>query len=178
MRKTFITTADTKLAYLDKNEDKEHVIFFIHGNSISSSSWASQFNSELLKNYRLITIDLPAHGDSAVATDSASGYSIPGLGATLATTIKTLAGIRPYIIAGISLGTNIIAEPLAFGLQPQGLVLAGSCLVGGKYTLNSFAYPETHIHVVFTEEAPDGSFGKTAEYVVSLRKTYKGGSGI
>jgi pimeloyl-ACP methyl ester carboxylesterase len=170
MKQKFIHVAGTKLAYLDKNEEKENIIFFIHGNSLSSRSWNAQLNSELLKDYRLIAIDLPAHGDSEVAANPATDYSIPGLGAIMALAIKSLAGSSPYLMTGLSLGTNILAESLAFELRPGGIVLAGSCLVGEKYSLDSFAYPDTHIHVVFTEQAPENEVRKYAAQVMTNDK--------
>lgn len=166
MNKKFITVAGTKLAYLDKNEDKENIIFFIHGNSLSSHSWTPQLNSERLKDYRLIAIDLPAHGDSEAAPMPEADYSIPGLGAIVAAAISSIAGTSPYLMAGLSLGTNILAESLAFKLSPSGIVIAGSCLVGGKYTLDNFAYPGTNVHVVFTEEAPEDEVRKYASQVM------------
>jgi pimeloyl-ACP methyl ester carboxylesterase len=169
MTQKFITIADCKLAYLDQNEDKENMVFFIHGNSVSSRSWKAQLNSERLQDYRLIAIDLPAHGDSAASANPAQDYSIPGLGAIMAAAIKVLAADQPYILAALSLGTNILAESLAFGLQPSGLVLAGSCLIGGKYTLDSFAYPDTNVGVVFTEQAGQNEVRAYASEVMTNR---------
>jgi len=164
--KRFITISNINLVYLVKNPEKENIVFFIHGNSISSRSWNAQLNSELLKNYRLIAIDLPAHGDSDAVRNPVTDYSVQGLGAIIAAAIHSLAGKSPYMVAAISLGTNILAESLAYDLQPEGIVLAGSCLVGGKYTLNSFAYPETNVHVVFTEQAPENEVRKYASQVM------------
>lgn len=170
MKQKFIEIAGFKLAYVDSNEDQGNIIFFIHGNSFSSQSWKAQLESDLLKDYRLIAIDLPGHGDSDAAANPAADYSIPGLAAIVAAAIKVLAGKNPYLMTAISLGTNVLAESLAFDLHPEGIVLAGSCLVGGKYTLNSFAYPNTHIHVVFTEQAPEGEVRQYAAQVMTNDK--------
>lgn len=166
MKQKFIRIAGTKLAYLEKNVAQENTLFFIHGNSVSSRSWNAQLNSHLLKKYRLIAIDLPAHGDSEAAKAPAEAYSLPGLGAIVAEMVRSLAGDKPYLLTGLSLGTNILAEALAFELQPTGIVIAGSCLVGGKYTLDTFAYPETHVHVVFTEAAPEAEVRAYASEVM------------
>lgn len=155
MKQKFITINELQLAYLEINEDKKPVLFFIHGNSVSSRSWQGQLNSVLLKDYHMIAIDLPAHGDSAVAINPAKDYSLPGLGLIVANAIITLAGLKDYILVGLSLGTNILAEALAFGLQPKGLVIAGSCLIGRGLMPETFIYPGTNVDVVFTEQASE-----------------------
>ncbi|MBB5439415.1 pimeloyl-ACP methyl ester carboxylesterase [Pedobacter sp. AK017] len=167
MTQKFITIANCKLAYLEKNSTAQNTIFFIHGNSVSSRSWKAQLSSERLQGYRLIAIDLPAHGDSGASADPGADYSIPGLGAIVAAAIKVLTADRPYILVALSLGTNIMAESLAFGLHPAGIVLAGSCLIGEKYTLDSFVYPDTNVAVVFTEQAPQNEVRLYASQVMS-----------
>lgn len=166
MTQKFIRVANCRLAYLEKNSTAQNTIFFIHGNSVSSRSWKAQLNGEGLQDYRLIAIDLPAHGDSEVSADPDADYSIPGLGAIMAAAIKALTTGAPYILAALSLGTNILAESLAFDLQPAGLVLAGSCLVGKKHTLDKFVYPDTNVAVVFTEQAPQNEVRLYASQVM------------
>nr|WP_121271716.1 alpha/beta hydrolase [Pedobacter schmidteae] len=171
MKKKVINVFNINLAYQDINEDKSPIIFFIHGNSISSASWKAQLESGLLKNYRLIAIDLPAHGDSEGSSDPDGDYSIPALGKIVATAIKSIAKESPYLIAAVSLGTNILAESLAFNLNPEGIILAGSCLVGEKYTMDTFIYPGTNVHVVFTEQSPENDVRTYASQVMTTRDT-------
>lgn len=161
MEKKTITINAIELAYVEINANARETIFFIHGNSVSSVSWKKQLVSELLNSCRLIAIDLPAHGDSGTSTNGAQDFNLPALGQIMAIAIKELAGDKPYIMAGISLGTNILAEALAFDLQPVGLVLGGSCIVGGAYTVNSFVMPNTNVYVVFTDES---SLNEVSQY--------------
>lgn len=166
MEQRIITVSNIKIAYLIKNESAKDIIFFIHGNSVSSRSWKKQLDSELLSNYRLIAFDLPAHGDSGASTNPEQDYSLPGLGLIVANAIKALADNDAYVLVGLSLGTNILAEALAFDLKPAGIVLAGSCIVGGKYTIESFVKPDTNVHVVFTEQSPKTELRKYASEVM------------
>lgn len=166
MQQRTITISNIQIAYLIKNEFVENTIFFIHGNSVSSRSWKKQLDSELLSKYRLIAFDLPAHGDSGASANPEQDYSLPGLGLIIANAIKALAGNDAYILVGLSLGTNILAEALAFDLKPSGIVLAGSCIVGGKYTIESFVKPDTNVHVVFTEQSPEAEVKKYTSEVM------------
>ncbi len=155
MKQKFILVDGLKLAYLERNAHAEKILFFIHGNSSSARSWKKQLESEVLSDYTLIAFDLPAHGDSGASERTAEDYCIPGLAAIIAKAVTSLAGDFPYLLVGLSLGTNIIAETLMLGLNPAGMVLAGSCIGGGKITTENFIKPDTHIFVVFSERSSE-----------------------
>ena len=53
-----------KIAFYDKGNKANPVLFFIHGFSQSSLCWKYQFNSDLLSKFRLISIDIRGHGSS------------------------------------------------------------------------------------------------------------------
>jgi pimeloyl-ACP methyl ester carboxylesterase len=67
--------------------------------------------------------------------------------------VTALSNQQPYILAGISLATNIIAEMLAYPLSPAGIVLAGPCIIGGIITMAQMIKPDTQVGIVFTDEA-------------------------
>lgn len=71
----------------------------------------------------------------------------------MSSAIKLLAGDAPYIIAGMSLGTNIVAEMLSFDIEPLGLVFAGPFLISNELHAATFIRPDTHVGVVFMEDA-------------------------
>ena len=97
---------------------------------------------------------LPGHGKSQAAADPANGYSLVELGNVLSSAITTLVDNQDFILAGISIGTNIIAEMLNFGINPKGLMLGGPCIVGGKYTLESIVNPGSDPSAMFSD-GPD-----------------------
>jgi pimeloyl-ACP methyl ester carboxylesterase len=152
MQHSSITLRNIQLAYYEINSEAEQTIFFIHGNSISKRSWRKQYNSETLANYRMVAIDLPAHGDSDALQEPE--YSLPALAKIMCEVVQQLADNKPYLLAGISLSTNIVAEMLSYNVQPKGLVLAAPCMLGKDYTIEKLAKPNTHVSVVFTDE-PD-----------------------
>lgn len=131
MQSKFITVGGIRLAYLEKNPKGGKIIFFVHGNSSSSSIWQAQFASERFSGYRLIAFDLPAHGQSGTAPL----YSLPDLGRVMAAAVRQMAGVGEYVICGVSLGVNIMAEMLHYQLAPTGLIIIGSCAFGGSFTM-------------------------------------------
>jgi pimeloyl-ACP methyl ester carboxylesterase len=136
---------------LKKNEAAKPTIFFFHGNSGSSNAWRKQWNDPLFSNYRLVAFDLPSHGQSDPAKPE--DCSLPALGRFFSKAVKQLSGSKPFILVGVSVATNIIAEMLAFDIKPSGIVLVGPCIAGGEFTLEKMAKPDTHISVVFQDNA-------------------------
>jgi len=153
MEKSFIKVNGVQLAYIEKNPEAAKTIFFIHGNSVSKRSWRKQYNSPVLSDCRMIAIDLPSHGDSNEGDESF--YTLKGLAEMMSNAVEQLAENKPYILAGISLSTNIIAEMLAFDVKPTGLVLAGPCIVGKDYEVSKFIKPNTHVGVVFIDHSDE-----------------------
>jgi len=144
----FITVENIRLAWYERNPEKKKTIFFIHGNSSASRIWQPQLESAALSSWRLVALDLPAHGLS----DPFSDYSLPSLGRLLATAIKTLSLDNPYVVAGLSLGTNVLAEMMDHDISPAGLALIGSCVIGGACTMDLVFRPGIDIHAAFTDE--------------------------
>jgi pimeloyl-ACP methyl ester carboxylesterase len=142
------------IAWQEKNPEENTTIFFIHGNSNSSGLWRKQFDSPVFAGYRLVAFDLPAHGESDAAPDPGKDYTGQELGALMADAVSKIANDRPYIIAGLSLGTNIVAEMLAFHLSPSGIILASPDVMGGAYTLDKAILPGADTSVLFMDNAP------------------------
>lgn len=151
MKKKTTTIRNIKITYLIKNDWARQSIFFVHSNSGSSRSWIPQLIGQVLNNYRLIAFDLPSHGNSGISPNPEVDYSLPGLAKIITEAVRLLADNKPYILSGLSLGSNIIAEMLAYDLKPAGIVLAGSTIVGKGYSSMDFIFPNTHVDVVFSD---------------------------
>lgn len=151
MENSFIVVNDIELHYIEKNPMASKTIFFIHGNSCSSNAWRKQWNEPLFADYRLIAFDLPSHGKSGAI--KSADCSLPGIGRLLSHAVRQLSINKPFILTGVSLATNIIAEMLAFTIKPSGIVLAGPCIVGRDFTLEKMVKPGTHVGVVFRDDA-------------------------
>lgn len=152
MRKT-ITINGFDLSYLEKNERSNKIVFFIHGNSGSSRTWNNQLKSKLLKDYRLIAIDLPGHGNSFRSNNSQEDYSPLGTSKMLSVAVKELADNLPYAFVGFSYGTNLIAEILNHNINPACMVLAGCCVIGEDYGLEKIFTQQTSPSIFFYNES-------------------------
>ncbi|MCO5239238.1 MAG: alpha/beta hydrolase [Chitinophagaceae bacterium] len=142
-----ITVGGTDICYVETNKDRGSTVFFLHGNSSCHRTWDAQLASEKLQQYRMIAFDLPAHGASGTMPD----YSLTALGKIMAAAVEQLSDGKPYLLAGVSLGTNIIAEMLSYSVQPEALVLAGPCVIGKHRSLEKIAIPGTAIGGSFTD---------------------------
>lgn len=138
--------------YLEKNKEASPTLFFLHGNSCSLNYWRKQIQSPLFSTYRLVAFDLPGHGKSGMPPDGEC--SLIGLAKIMVRAILQIADSKPFIVIGVSLATNMVAEMLYEKFYPVGIVLAGPCLVNEHYTVEKLVKPGTHVHVVFTEDAP------------------------
>ena len=156
MNKQYTTVKGIRIAYMEQNPESKNTIFFIHGNSTSSATWKKQFNSELLSKYRLIAFDLPAHGDSAASSEPDNDYTFSGL-ASIATLLIEQLETGPYIICGVSLGTNIMAEMIPFGIDPAGMFFAAPCLMGEGVGMERIALPGSNLSVFFSDGAEDAA---------------------
>ncbi|MES1216061.1 MAG: alpha/beta hydrolase [Bacteroidota bacterium] len=147
METKFITIEGVQLAYTEKNPAAQKTIFFIHGNSSSFRIWKSQFKSDLLSAYRLIAVDLPANGQSSACED----YSLPGIARLISLALLSLVAAGDYILAGLSLGTNIVAEMLTNDIDPAGIIILGSCMLGAEYGMERVFRPGVDMHAAFTD---------------------------
>ena len=161
MIKEKLTVNGIAIAYNITHPEKDNTIFFIHGNSSSSNTWRKQIGSSLLANYRLVTIDLPNHGNSA-PINATGDFSLPGIAIIMAAALLQLVNNKPYIICSVSLGTNIVAEMLLRNIDPIGLVMAGPCLVGKGFGLEKMILEGADPSAVFAENVPEEAVIKYA----------------
>ena len=181
MNEKFISVNGMSIAYIEKNPSASETIFFIHGNSGSSRCWHRQFESELLNNYRLIAIDLPGHGQSDWSNNPSEDYSPLGTAKCLVKVIGDLENSKPFILAGFSYGTNVVAEMLEYELKPRGIVLIANCVVGKDHGLDKifkntvspsiFFYNETNKELV-KDSIANSLFVATESEVENLTEDY------
>ena len=131
------------------------VIFFFHGNSSSHATWQCFLESAALAPYTCFAFDLPAHGRSDAAADATDDYSLPGMARLFAKAVTQLSGGQPFILVGVSLGANIIAEMLPFHVQPAGIFLLGPTIVGGSFTVEKALKLDSCVGLSFVDEITD-----------------------
>ena len=112
------------MACWDSEKDAPAVLF-IHGNSASKEAFIHQFDSPLLRNYRLVAIDLPGHGQSDDVADLDTICSTVTFAKIIKGVIPTL-DLKKVTIVGWSLGGHIAIEVAGQGTELAGLVLTGT----------------------------------------------------
>lgn len=134
--KKFIRIGELSIAYIEVHPVIEKTIFFLHGNSGSVNTWMQQLSAEVFKDFRLVAIDLPGHGDSETCKKPLEDYSPQNMAKIMAHAVETLSEGKSYILCGFSFGTNLIAEMLAYDIKPAGIALIAMCCVGKKAPLD------------------------------------------
>lgn len=121
---------------------REPVLICIHGNSLSRVEFTPLLESGKLEKYRIITYDLPGHGESDKPVDPDGTYSLQGYAAHLAGFIRSL-GVKRYALFGVSLGGHIAIEAAATGLDPvpAGILTVGTPPVGTALDLGEAFLP-------------------------------------
>ncbi|MGP2550090.1 alpha/beta fold hydrolase [Mucilaginibacter rubeus] len=135
------------------NPEQQYTVFFIHGNSGSADTWNLQLTEPLFKEYRIIAIDLPAHGNSSIPEDLFD-FSVLGMAALLAAVVKVLIADNPFVLVGLSLGTNVVAEILPY-VNISGIVLISPSIITDGNTLNKLFKPGANVSVFFTDNVEE-----------------------
>lgn len=135
------------LACSEKGTSGKTVIF-IHQSSGSSDIWRQQLSDPQLKAHSLICIDLPGHG----VAPREDFYSLPAVAASLLDAIHE-TGETDYVLAGISISCNLIAEIAPQLKGCKGIFLTGAGLIGGTITPADVMLPFEQAGVLF-EEVP------------------------
>lgn len=118
--------------YVEHNASAPNALVFIHGNSHSHKIFRKQESSTLLKNFRLILIDLPGHGDSECLQE----YSLPIVSELVSEFIQ-LRKIENYAVIGHSFGGHVAIHALPF-INPMGLFIFGTPPVKKPFDLTCF----------------------------------------
>lgn len=87
----------------------------------------------------------------------------------MAIAVKQIARDDPYILSGVSLGTNIIAEMIAHTISPKGLLLVGPCIIGKNHTFDKFVKPGTILGVSFIDEPGDEDISALIDLALNKR---------
>jgi pimeloyl-ACP methyl ester carboxylesterase len=153
MERKFKIVDGIELAYVEQNVEAIEAIIFVHGNSGSADTWYRQFDDLRFSKYRMIAVDLPAHGQSESSSNPENDYSVIGLGRLVAELIDHLVGNGPFILVGFSLGTNVIAESLEYFNKPIGIALLASCILGEGFGLQKVFLPNPKSSSFFEDSA-------------------------
>lgn len=137
--------------YMRTAGQSDKAIVFIHGSSQQSAIWEQQLTDHILKQqFRLIALDLPGHGHSGHSAEPEQHYSIEGLASLVAECLNELS-LQQYLLAGHSLGTNIISEALPYlAVPPQGLFFASASIANKETPPAAILRQSPYMHVRVT----------------------------
>lgn len=110
---------NSSISYKDEGAKKNKVIILIHGFIETSETWAD-FSKKLANNYRVISIDLPGHGESTLHNAPYTMYKY----AESINTVIEKENIDKAFIIGHSMGGYVA---LAFA-EKHPSILSGLCL--------------------------------------------------
>jgi pimeloyl-ACP methyl ester carboxylesterase len=114
-------------------------IIFIHGNSACKEVFQRQMESNLLKKYHLLSLDLIGHGDSDDSKIPQNDYTLRSYAQLLNEIVEHMK-LTEIILVGWSLGGHIAIEALSQGMIARGLVLCGTPPVGGSLEYLGLAF--------------------------------------
>jgi pimeloyl-ACP methyl ester carboxylesterase len=118
--------AGLPLQVISAGDPDQPEILFIHGFSLSSSSWTQQFEA-LADDYRLVAFDLRGHGNSAHPWE-ASGYGDSELWADDVAAVIAATGLQRPTVVAWSYGGHVTLDYIRkYGTDRlAGLLLSGS----------------------------------------------------
>jgi len=102
----FIRVQNLDIAYTETNSNKQNTLLFVHGNSGSKNVYHHQLACDLFKDYRVIAIDLPGHGQSSRCEDE-DCYTITWYSKMVKSFINTL-NLTSVVLVGHSLGGHVV----------------------------------------------------------------------
>jgi pimeloyl-ACP methyl ester carboxylesterase len=146
-----ITTAHGTLAVEEAGAGTFPVVL-IHGNSCCRAIFRHQMR-HLADDYRLITFDLPGHGESSNAPDPKRSYTMSGY-ADAAVGLLDQIGVTEAAVFGWSLGGHIGIEMIPRFPGLRGLMISGTPPVGLADVADGFT-PSPHLHLAGQDQLTD-----------------------
>jgi pimeloyl-ACP methyl ester carboxylesterase len=144
-----ITVEGQQLTYA-QSAGQDKPVIFVHGNSSSSRTWAGVLDSPFGQRFRCLAFDLPGHGNSAKAKDSAD-YSLPGYARILAAFAQATQA-HDAVIVGWSLGGHIALEAAPALPEAAGYVIFGTPPVSSAAQMPEAFLPNPAMNTGFTAD--------------------------
>ena len=133
------------------NHGTGQAILFIHGNSLSSKSFAKQLDAPILQKYNITAIDLPGHGNSQNSTNPSKTYSVTGFAKEVSEFIKSKFN-EPIVLVGHSLGGHIALEITPMLSNIKGIVMFGTQPLGKPPEVGKAFLPNPSMALAFKGE--------------------------
>jgi pimeloyl-ACP methyl ester carboxylesterase len=155
----------TKLRVREWGNEKGRPILLIHGWSQNLRCWEMQYDSPVLKGFRLVAFDLRGHGESE-APSKADAYTRGDLWADDIAAIMRVLELKRPVFVGWSYGGFVIADYVRKHSEKQ---IAGINFVGAAVVLGQKAFG-TLIGPGFLENAPGACNPDPATHRAALER--------
>jgi pimeloyl-ACP methyl ester carboxylesterase len=115
-------------------------LLMIHANSSCREAFRKQLQGGLAGGRRLITFDLPGHGESTNAPDPMRSYTRPGFAEAVVELLEKL-GVAEAVVFGWSLGGHVGIEMMSRFPGMRGLMITGTPPVRRNNMAQGFVSP-------------------------------------
>lgn len=140
--------------YVKVSGQGQNCIFFLHGSSMSAAMWLSQLtNAALQKDFKLVAIDLPGHGNSQWL-EKKEAYGLKEMTDVIRQIIEAFSPEK-FVLTGLSYGTNIIGEITPPLKGCAGIMLVSPCIVNDQFPPSVVTTPGPMGHVIAAENPVD-----------------------
>jgi pimeloyl-ACP methyl ester carboxylesterase len=129
-RQQTILTSHGHLAVEESGEGRVPLVM-IHGNSFCRGVFRHQLEGAFAANHRIITFDLPGHGESSDSSTPLPTYTRVGLAEAVIEFLDKL-GVEEAVVLGWSLGGHVAMEMAPRFSGMRGLMIVGAPPVGPK----------------------------------------------
>lgn len=146
MNKYYYTSDFGKISY-QEHGSAQRAILCLHSNSSCKEAFDSVGKSEIFKSWRVITVDLPGHGESDNALPDSYVYTIPGMAKCINALIESL-DCKVEALVGWSLGGHVALEVAAHNVRITKVALSGTppCGPGTENMADAFI-PSDHMNL-------------------------------
>ncbi|MGP8217531.1 MAG: alpha/beta fold hydrolase [Bacteroidia bacterium] len=151
MKKETLSFRNIPIAINTNGKEGKTPVVFVHGNSMSGKIWQKQFDSALSDNYFLLAPDITGFGDSGHSDKPDADYNLSDLGDALIAVIAHYK-LRNYILAGHSLGGNIILQSLAKIKNCKGILTIGTPPIRTAADMAKMFMPNPEIGAMFQKD--------------------------
>ena len=150
MKSRILTVGGDKIAVFESKGDGPAALL-IHGNSSSSRSFRKQLEGDLGREFRLVAMDLPGHGESEDASDPEGTYTIPGF-ARVVVEVARQCRVSDGVLVGWSLGGHIALEASQELPDLAGILIFGTPPLSYPPDMGVAFLPDPAMDILFNEE--------------------------
>lgn len=153
------------LRYIESGEGSTCIVF-LHGNSLSADTFIHQFDSHLLKKFKLIAIDFPGHGKSGWSNQKEKDYNLFGLRDIVVDLIKQLK-IKDFIFAGHSFGGHVAVECLPLLNNCRGIFIWGTTPTTLPLDTFQLFLPNPDMVLMFKQDLSEEELAKYGKLILN-----------